>query len=160
MKRYHWLWISGIALLFIFFKKDMFNGLHPVVVAKARQLIKAMQAQGIVLTIHSGFRSPQEQSELYAKGRTKPGKKVTNADAWQSWHNYGLAFDVVPIVNGKKNWVSPYWQKIGKAGERLNLIWGGSFKNFKGDFGHFEYHPALTLAKAKKRVLFGQPLLL
>jgi peptidoglycan L-alanyl-D-glutamate endopeptidase CwlK len=38
---------------------------------------------------------------LYAIGRTKPGKKVTKAKGGTSYHNYGLAFDIYPFINGK-----------------------------------------------------------
>ena len=57
------------------------------------------------------FRSAQEQNELYAQGRTKPGKIVTNAVAGKSAHNYrigqvpaSLAVDVVPLRFGKPVW--------------------------------------------------------
>lgn len=45
---------------------------------------------------HMGYRSPGVQAELYAQGRTKTGAKVTNARAWQSAHQFGLAVDFVP----------------------------------------------------------------
>ena len=45
------------------------------------------------------FRTPEEQRALYAQGRAVKGKKVTNADQWQSIHNYGLAFDIVILVD-------------------------------------------------------------
>lgn len=47
-----------------------------------------------------GYRSPDEQNELYQIGRTKPGVKVTNIDGYTklSKHNYypALAVDVAP----------------------------------------------------------------
>lgn len=42
-----------------------------------------------------GLRMFEEQDELYAQGRTKPGNIVTNARGGDSWHNYGLAADYV-----------------------------------------------------------------
>lgn len=47
-----------------------------------------------------GYRSDREQDALYAQGRTKPGAKVTNAPAWASAHQYGLAVDFVPHIPG------------------------------------------------------------
>ena len=44
--------------------------------------------------ITDGYRSHEEQAELYAKGRTKPGQIVTYAKPGWSWHNFGLAIDV------------------------------------------------------------------
>ncbi len=37
------------------------------------------------------LRTYKEQNDLYALGRTKPGKKVTNAPGGRSYHNFGLA---------------------------------------------------------------------
>ncbi len=48
--------------------------------------------------IYEGFRTNARQDELYAIGRTVEGKVVTNAQAGQSFHNYGLAFDWVPLM--------------------------------------------------------------
>ena len=124
--------------------------LHPIVAAKAKELIELAQAEGIELLVTSTLRTFEEQAELFAIGRTKPGKKVTNAKPGQSWHNFGLAFDVVPLVNGKPIWDSPFWERIGALGKQAGLAWGGDFKSFK-DKPHFEFHPNLTLAEANRR---------
>ena len=42
-----------------------------------------------------GLRTFEDQDELYAQGRTKTGKIVTNARGGDSFHNYGLAADYV-----------------------------------------------------------------
>lgn len=46
------------------------------------------------------YRSNDEQNALYAIGRTKKGKKITNAQATQSPHNYtpSAAFDIAFIT--------------------------------------------------------------
>ena len=44
------------------------------------------------------YRSPAEQNKLF-----KQRPKVTNADSWQSIHNYGLAFDIVLLLDKDKN---------------------------------------------------------
>lgn len=49
----------------------------------------------------STLRTFAEQDALYAKGRTAPGGRVTNARAGMSMHNYGLALDIVLIKDGK-----------------------------------------------------------
>jgi hypothetical protein len=53
--------------------------LHPAIRQDARNFIAEAEKQGINLRITSDghFRSYQEQAELYAQGRTKPGKIVT-----------------------------------------------------------------------------------
>ncbi|NBW10693.1 MAG: hypothetical protein EBR82_21975 [Caulobacteraceae bacterium] len=59
---------------------------------------------GINILIYCGFRSNDEQNELYKIGREKSGKIVTNARGGQSFHNYGRAIDFVPLKNEKPDW--------------------------------------------------------
>lgn len=49
------------------------------------------------------LRTFAEQDGIYAQGRTKPGPVVTYARAGQSYHNYGLAIDVVLVVDTDGN---------------------------------------------------------
>ena len=132
--------------------------LHARVADKAQQLIAFAQAEGIELLVTSTLRTFEEQAELFAKGRTTPGPKVTNAKPGESWHNFGLAFDVVPLINGKAVWDSPFWERIGALGKQVDLVWGGDFRSFK-DRPHFEFHPHLTLAEARHRREMNQDVL-
>jgi peptidoglycan L-alanyl-D-glutamate endopeptidase CwlK len=50
------------------------------------------------------LRTFAEQDAIYAQGRTKPGKIVSNAKKGLSYHNYGLAIDIVLLVNGAASW--------------------------------------------------------
>ncbi len=61
------------------------------------------------------------------------GKHVTHACCGESFHNYGLAFDSVPIKHGKPLWSSKNyeWELFGKEIKRIGLFWGGNWKNFK-----------------------------
>lgn len=61
-----------------------------------------MREKGIYLIITEGFRSKEYQDSLYAKGRTKPGKIVTNAkgSTYSSQHMWGIAFDIA--INDSK----------------------------------------------------------
>ncbi len=68
--------------------------LHPRVQPLARALILAALAVGIVVRIVSAYRSYAQQTALYAQGRTAPGRKVTNAPAGYSNHNFRSAFDL------------------------------------------------------------------
>jgi peptidoglycan LD-endopeptidase CwlK len=137
--------------------------LHPAVAEKAKKLIALCKAEGIDLLVTSTYRSMDEQADLYAQGRTKPGKKVTNAKPGASLHNHALAFDVVPLVSGKPVWNNTLWPRIGSLGESLGLTWGGRFQTFK-DFPHFQFTAGLTLAEIKRHhsarldVLTGKPL--
>jgi len=127
-------------------------GLDPIVDSLFNQLkINVKSEIGIDLEIVEGRRSPERQQELFEQGRTTPGNIVTNAKAWESWHQYGLAFDVAPVdpTTGRWPWweaPNQIWSQIGFIGQNLGLTWGASF----GDRPHFEYHPGLTLNEVKR----------
>jgi peptidoglycan L-alanyl-D-glutamate endopeptidase CwlK len=103
--------------------------------------------EGLDILVTCTYRSGKEQDELYAIGRTIPGRKVTNAKAGQSNHNFTLngvpaskAFDIVPLVNGKAMWSSdhPAWVKAGAIGESLGLSWAGNWRGTMREYPHFE----------------------
>lgn len=113
---------------------------NPQLANRIRAMAADLRAQGINVMVVSGYRSFAEQDALYAQGRTKPGNIVTNARGGQSLHNYGLAVDVVPIgANGQPDWNVPNstWQKIGAAGKRQGMEWGGDWTSFV-DRPHFQ----------------------
>jgi peptidoglycan L-alanyl-D-glutamate endopeptidase CwlK len=98
-----------------------------------------------------GKRSLSVQSKLYAKGRTEPGPKVTNAKPGDSPHNYGshgLAKDYIPVlhleINGMWRKVrtysvgAKYWVVFGICAKKAGLKWGGSFRKLL-DRPHVEF---------------------
>lgn len=125
--------------------------LHPTVAAMARKHIELCDAEGIDIIITSTYRNAASQQALFNQGRTpesiKRGeKKVTNAKPGQSWHNYRLAYDVVPIVGGKAVWNNQkLWDRIGVLGKQAGLEWAGDWKRFR-EMPHFQYTKGLTLA--------------
>lgn len=122
------------------------DALYPIVAKKAKQLIELCKSEHIDIIITSTFRDIESQNKLYAQGRTIKGKKVTNAKGGQSYHNWRVAFDVVPIVNGKAIWNDiKLWNRVGKIGESIGLEWGGSWTKFK-DNPHFQYTKGLKLS--------------
>ena len=108
-----------------------------------QEFINDAYSQNIKLRLIQGLRTFDEQNDLYAQGRTKSGKKVTNAKGGQSYHNYGLAVDVAPIENGEINWNGD-WNKIGKIGMQHGFEWGGNFHSIK-DKPHFQMTFGLKL---------------
>jgi peptidoglycan LD-endopeptidase CwlK len=94
------------------------------------------------------YRTPAEQDALFNK---RP--KVTNARAWQSIHNFGLAFDIVLLYDndGNGTFEEASWSQIrdfdkdSKADwmEIVNYFkskgweWGGDWSSFK-DAPHFQ----------------------
>lgn len=122
-------------------------GVHPLVATKARQLIERAYREGINVIITQGLRTIEEQNELYAQGRTKPGKIVTNARGGYSYHNFGLAFDFAIMKDdGSVSWnVDDKWKRVAQIGKSLGLEWGGDWKSFP-DYPHFQYTFGLSLA--------------
>lgn len=110
--------------------------LLPLVKKKANDLIYVMRKLNRPIRITEGFRSTERQNELYAQGRTTVGNIVTNAKGGESFHNYGIAFDVVFIEDGY-NAPEKDWELLGFMGKRLGFDWGGDWKGFT-DKPHFE----------------------
>lgn len=120
--------------------------LHPKVAALAQQFIARCKAKGIDILITSTYRDSESQNALYAQGRTKPGRVVTNAKAGESWHNWRCAFDFVPITNGKAQWEdTATFERCGKIAESLGLEWAGRWTRFR-ELAHCQYTGGLTLA--------------
>jgi peptidoglycan L-alanyl-D-glutamate endopeptidase CwlK len=124
--------------------------LHPAVFKRAQAFVNECRKQGIEILITSTYRDAESQAELYAMGRTKPGKKVTNAKPGQSWHNWRCAFDCVPLRHGKPVWNTTgpdgeLWERIGQIGEACGLEWAGRWKSMK-EMAHFQWTGGLTLA--------------
>lgn len=96
--------------------------------------------EGIDILVTCTLRTNEEQEALYEQGRTAPGKIVTNAKPGQSAHNYGLAIDIVPIVNGKPDWIGehPVWQQLGKLGQDSGLEWAGAPSFPFHELAHFQ----------------------
>jgi len=118
--------------------------LNPYVAGLCRKFIAACKKAGIDVLITSTYRDGESQNWLYAQGRTRPGRVVTNAKAGQSWHNYRLAFDFVPIVNGKAMWNDARsFKKCRQIGESLGLQ-GLSF-----EMAHLQWTGGLSLAQLR-----------
>lgn len=123
------------------------NDLHPKVQILCWQFIAACKESGIDVLITSTYRDYESQNDLYAQGRTKPGRIITNAKAGYSYHNFRVAFDFVPMVNGKPDWNDVRkFDKCGSIGKSVGLEWGGDFKAFK-DKPHLQFTNRLSLAE-------------
>lgn len=103
--------------------------LHPQFQPKVHEFMDAAKAAGLDVLIYCTYRDRAEQDALYAQGRTKPGRKVTNAKGGQSAHNHGLAFDGVPLIHGKPMWdeTHPSWVTYGHVASAVGLEWAGDW---------------------------------
>lgn len=115
------------------------EALHPFFRDKIVQLISICESKGITLAIVETYRTHAKQNEYKAMGR-----KYTRSGGGHSKHQYGLAIDVVPLVDSVARWDDyRLWKKIGMVGEQLGLRWGGRWRN-PYDPGHFEWTGGLS----------------
>ena len=126
--------------------------LLPQVRPIARALVQKAAAAGISIRVISGLRSYEEQAALYAQGRTAPGKKVTNARAGYSNHNFGIAFDVGVFEGNKYLPESPKYKAVGALGMDLGLEWGGNWKTIV-DQPHFQLRPTWAADESESLML-------
>ncbi len=109
----------------------------------------------------SGTRSRSEQNRLYAKGRTKPGRIVTNARFGFSNHNFGIALDFGVFRGGKyldsddPERASAVHRAVGVVAKEYGIDWGGDWSGFK-DEPHFEVRVPLTMSQKRKRLFNNQ----
>ena len=139
--------------------------LHPRLQEKFKLLQKKCAQKGITIRATECLRTAKEQDALYAKGRTSPGPKVTNAsgkDA-KSMHQWGVAVDIVIDMDADKDgdidirdlYNVKLLNVVGKIGESIGLEWGGSWKSID-DKPHFQlpdWGSTPTMLKAK----YGTP---
>ena len=112
---------------------------------------------GVRLRFPYVFRSPAEQHALFLQ---RP--KVTNADSWQSIHNYGLAFDIVLLYdkNGDGTFETPswndneHWQMVVTFFKSKGYEWGGDWKTLK-DKPHFQKTFGFDWRVLKQRIENG-----
>jgi peptidoglycan L-alanyl-D-glutamate endopeptidase CwlK len=106
------------------------------------QVFRIMREQhGYELALLEGYRTPERQDQLAAAG-----PHVTNARAFQSYHQFGRAADCAFMRDGKlviserDPWAMRGYQLYGQVAESVGLVWGGRWTMM--DFGHCELRGA------------------
>jgi peptidoglycan L-alanyl-D-glutamate endopeptidase CwlK len=95
------------------------------------------EEHGYEMALIEGYRSPERQNLL-----ANLGAHVTNAAAWQSYHQHGLAADSAFLRNGRlviserDPWAAKGYELYGDVAQRVGLTWGGRWQN--ADLGHVE----------------------
>lgn len=125
-------------------KDKRLDGVHPDLVARVQLILDGMKLLGFPMMVTDGVRTLKRQQELYAQGRTQPGKIVTNADGVTRKSNhqakadgYGYAVDCCFLVDidGDGD-LDPTWDKArpweryGALAQALGLVWGGAWTGF------------------------------
>jgi peptidoglycan L-alanyl-D-glutamate endopeptidase CwlK len=134
---------------------DRIQLIHPVLRNEVREIyeeICQVLRENVRCRFTHTLRTFAEQDALFAQGRTKPGGIVTNARSGMSWHNYGMAIDIVLLVDknrdgvfesvswdtradfdgdGKRDWI-----EVVNIFKQFGWEWGGDWKFY--DAPHFQ----------------------
>lgn len=142
--------------------------LHPKIRQEVIAIIDAIEMNGVEIRIVQGYRSFEEQNNIYAQGRTQAQlnlvglnstiarpdlPQVSKAYAGQSYHNYGLAIDFcLHHKDGTISWDltedldkdgKKDWMEVVEAFGIKGYSWGGYWKSGK-DNPHLEKTFGLT----------------
>lgn len=107
------------------------------------------EQHGYEMALIEGYRSPERQEELAGMGT-----HVTNAGAFQSYHQYGLAADSAffrdgkIVISEKDPWAMRGYELFGETAELVGLTWGGRWKMM--DFGHVELRRPGVMQRARE----------
>lgn len=99
---------------------------------------------GYDMAILEGYRSSERQNKL-----ARMGSSVTNAAAFQSYHQFGLAADCAfkrdgkLVITEKDPWAMSGYKLYGEVAELLGMHWGGRRKMM--DLGHIEFRKPDTV---------------
>lgn len=141
------------------------DDLHPLLQLKLRRLQEQLQPIGIELLIVSTLRDEAAQNALFALGRAEHGPNptpkqpkggiVTDNSGGYSFHQYGLAFDAWPMVNGRliTTFAMPDWRiwaiiKETCAVRGIGLVMGNPKREPRTharEWWHFQYTAGLTI---------------
>lgn len=112
--------------------------LDPEFAQRLLRVIKIMRERhGYEVALIEGYRSPERQTELAALGG-----HVTQAAAYMSYHQFGLAADCAFLRDGKliiserDAWAARGYALYGEVAESVGLTWGGRWR--MRDLGHIE----------------------
>lgn len=144
------------------------NRLHPSIRTEALKLYRmantALSGRAKVRITYT-LRTYAEQAELYAKGRTTAGPKVTNAKPGYSFHNWALALDFVLLIDGKEiSWdinkdfdgdKKADWMEVIGIFENAGWKSGAKFTGL-ADYPHLEKTMGLSTADCRERIAAGK----
>lgn len=126
--------------------------LHPLSRSYIQSFISRCAGERVTILPTSTYRDTDAQNLLYARGRTRAGSIITNAKGGESFHNYHVAMDFVPLIGGKPLWtvfdskgnMLHEWQVVANAAKDVGLEWAGNWTSFK-EYDHVQYTGGMTL---------------
>lgn len=102
------------------------TGAHPYIEGFANEFIKqAKKELNLDLVVTQGYRSSADQQKYLEGGTSQVGPG-------SSWHNWGMAVDIVPSVNGQPTWDDLDLNKNGKNDFDEIIAFGSKLGNKDG----------------------------
>lgn len=100
-------------------RRDL-SELHPLVRRMVGDVLADIRKAKLPFEVFEAYRSPSRQRKLFNQG------SVTKADAWQSYHQYGMAVDLVMKENGQWSWRTDngrlaLWEQMNAIGRKHGL---------------------------------------
>jgi hypothetical protein len=83
-------------------------------------MVKSAASMGIEVQAFETYRSQARQEDLFAQGATQ--LRTVGV------HHYGLACDIVRVVNGEPSWKGDF-SFLGQLAHSAGMIWGGDWGN-------------------------------
>lgn len=94
------------------------NLLEPVTRQAVAAIIAEAKAAGIDLLLFETYRSRERQGQLFDQGVTQLQQVGV--------HHYGLAGDIVKIIQGEPSWDGDF-AFLGRLAKKYGLVWGGDW---------------------------------
>jgi hypothetical protein len=94
--------------------------LEPVTRELVQRMVDAAKVMGISVRVFETYRSQARQQELFNQGASK--LRTVGV------HHYGLAADIVRVVNGEPSWKGDF-SFLGQLAHSAGMIWGGDWGN-------------------------------
>lgn len=122
--------------------------LEPRFARQVLAVMAGMERRGYAVALIEGYRTAQRQEAL-ADARPE----VTQARAFQSRHQFGLAADLAPLRAGRivlseqDPWAWQAYQALGEEAEAQGLVWGGRWT--LRDYGHVEAKSQVVAAMSR-----------
>lgn len=133
---------------------DRVMQLHPKVRGTMMAfIVECEQTIKTTFRVAQGWRTFEEQDKIYEQFRDRKDndgdgrvdesdERVTKVRGGYSYHNYGLAVDLVEMKDGKPNWNFDY-AKLESIAKKYGIKWG--YREWKFDKPHFHINFGLTV---------------
>lgn len=111
------------------------NKLRADVAENAKLWLAECRSDGLDVEVSNTLRDDEYQAYLYAQGRSRPGKIVTNGKT-TTFHGAGLALD---FYSKTKGWSDHnFFARCGAMAKEYGFSWAGDWKRFR-EFCHIQW---------------------